>query len=99
MSIWEVLRFFLVNDLTRRWKLRELARMLKRSGQSPATIRAFTALAAQRIILIRRMALLQKLRVVFHYWHVIHLPFSTIMFIILFIHVGVAVAFGYRWIW
>lgn len=99
MSVWEVLRFFLLNDLTRRSKLRTIARTLRSSGQSGATVHVFTTLAAQRIVLVRRMALLQKLREIFHYWHVIHLPFSTIMFIILFVHVGVAIAFGYRWIW
>jgi hypothetical protein len=35
---------------------------------------------------------------IFHYWHVVHLPFSVIMFVILLIHVAVTVAFGYTWI-
>jgi len=99
MSLWESLKFFVLNDLTRRSRLRELAQSLRRAGQPPAAIRAFISLATQRIILTRRMALLQKFREIFHYWHVIHQPFSTIMFIILFVHVGVAIAFGYRWLW
>jgi hypothetical protein len=99
MSLWEVLRFFVVNDLTRRSRMHELAQTLKRAGQPPAAVRAFTSLASQRAILTRRIALLQKFREIFHYWHIIHLPFSTIMFIILFVHVGVAIAFGYRWLW
>jgi hypothetical protein len=99
MSLWETLKFFVINDLTRRSRLRELARTLKRAGQPPAAIHSFTTLANQRAIITRRIALLHKFREIFHYWHVIHQPFSTIMFIILFIHVGVAVAFGYRWVW
>jgi hypothetical protein len=99
MSLWEVIRFFVINDLTRRSRTRDLARSLKRAGQPPAAVRAFITLASQRAILTRRIALLQKFREIFHYWHIIHLPFSTIMFIILFVHVGVAIAFGYRWLW
>lgn len=44
---------------------------------------------------IERLVIMQKL---FHYWHVIHLPFAIIMLIIMIIHVGVTVALGYRWI-
>jgi len=34
----------------------------------------------------------------FKYWHVAHLPFAIIMLIILIIHVGVTLTFGYKWI-
>jgi len=34
----------------------------------------------------------------FGYWHVFHLPLAAIMFIIMFLHVGVAIAFGYFWV-
>jgi hypothetical protein len=44
---------------------------------------------------IERLVIMQKL---FHYWHVIHLPFAIIMLVIMVIHVGVTVALGYRWI-
>jgi hypothetical protein len=44
---------------------------------------------------IERLALMQKL---FHYWHIIHLPFAIIMLVIMVIHVGVTIAFGYKWI-
>ena len=44
---------------------------------------------------IERLVLMQRL---FHYWHVIHLPFAIIMLVIMIIHVGVTLAFGYRWI-
>ena len=32
------------------------------------------------------------------YWHVIHLPFALIMFIIMIVHVIVTISFGYKWI-
>jgi len=44
---------------------------------------------------IDRLLLMQKL---FKYWHVAHLPFALIMLIVLIIHVGVTLSFGYRWI-
>lgn len=44
---------------------------------------------------IRRLHNMQKL---FKYWHVAHLPFALIMFIILVIHVIVTLSFGYKWI-
>lgn len=44
---------------------------------------------------IKRLERMQKL---FKYWHVAHLPFALIMLIILIIHVGITLAFGYKWI-
>ena len=44
---------------------------------------------------IKRLALMQNL---FKYWHVAHLPFAIIMLVIMLIHVGVTLTFGYRWI-
>jgi hypothetical protein len=44
---------------------------------------------------IERLVIMQKM---FRYWHVIHLPFAIIMLVIMLIHVGVTLAFGYKWI-
>lgn len=44
---------------------------------------------------IERLVTMQKL---FAYWHVAHLPFAFIMLVVMIIHVGVAVTFGYKWI-
>jgi hypothetical protein len=44
---------------------------------------------------IERLATMQNL---FKYWHVIHSPFALVMLIIMVIHVGVTIVFGYRWI-
>lgn len=44
---------------------------------------------------IERLVIMQKL---FNYWHVIHLPFAIIMLVIMVIHVGVTLAFGFKWI-
>ncbi len=34
----------------------------------------------------------------FGYWHVLHLPLALVMLVTFLIHVGVAIAFGYTWI-
>jgi len=98
MTLAEVLQFFVLNDLTRRTKLRSAFEIPGREQPSRALVKQLHRLANRRIILTRRIAFLEQFRQIFHYWHVIHLPFSIVMFVILLIHVGVAVAFGYTWI-
>jgi hypothetical protein len=99
MSMMETINFFLVNDLTRRARLRTVFGRLQGQGQHHHALRALRATATRRIVLTRRIALLQQFRRIFHYWHVVHLPFSIIMVAILLIHVAVAIAFGYTWVW
>ena len=99
MSMMETINFFLVNDLTRRARLRAVFARLERQGHHHHALRALRATATRRIVLTRRIALLQQFRRIFHYWHVVHLPFSIIMVAILLIHVAVAIAFGYTWVW
>ena len=49
-------------------------------------------------VLSRKIKQLEKVRNLFKYWHFAHLPFALIMLIIMVIHVGVALFFGYKWI-
>ena len=51
-----------------------------------------------KLVLQRRIKILLSMQRLFKYWHVAHLPFAIIMFLILIVHVGVAVVFGYNWI-
>jgi hypothetical protein len=99
MNLLDVLRFFVISDLTRRTKQRLLFQQLRRRTDDPAAIKRLRHLASRRIVLGRRIVFLEQIQQLFHYWHVIHLPFSIVMFVILAIHVGVAIVFGYRWIW
>lgn len=34
----------------------------------------------------------------FNYWHVMHLPLAALMFLIMIVHIVVAITFGYTWI-
>jgi hypothetical protein len=99
LSMLEVLFFILRSDFTRRRKLRALASRLTGAHRTHSAVRHFLHLADERLVLTRRMAFLEKLRSIFHLWHVVHLPFSLIMLLILLIHVAVAIVFGYWWIW
>lgn len=45
-----------------------------------------------------KIARLQTAQKLFQYWHVAHMPFALIMLVIVVIHVGVTLAFGYKWI-
>lgn len=49
-------------------------------------------------ILNRKMKDLTKMHKLFNAWHYIHLPFSSIMLVIMIIHVCVTLFFGYKWI-
>jgi hypothetical protein len=61
-------------------------------------VREIMRLAGSKIIISRRIALLQTMQKIFRYWHIIHLPFAITMFIIMFIHVIITIVFGYKWI-
>jgi hypothetical protein len=98
MSLLEVLNFFVISDVTRRAKLHAIFSRLEQRGLHAHVIHRLRAVAHRRMMLTRRIAFLQQFKLIFHYWHVVHLPFSIVMFLILFVHVGVAVAFGYTWI-
>ena len=50
------------------------------------------------MVLARRIRLLNVMHRFFRHWHIVHLPFAIVMFVIMFIHIGVVFAFGYRWI-
>jgi hypothetical protein len=99
MSLLEVIEFFVMNDVTRRGKLQTIFAGISREAANPVLVRRLRTIASRRIALSRRIAFLEKFKRIFYYWHVVHLPFSIVMFVILFVHVGVAIAFGYRWLW
>ena len=78
--------------------LSQLKNQLKANGLSKNQISKIAQLVQFELGMsrkIERLALMQKL---FHYWHIIHLPFAIIMLVIMVIHVGVTIAFGYKWI-
>ena len=78
--------------------MRKIKRIVSKTGL-PVVIRKDILHAAKtEIILSRRIALLRTFHKLFRYWHIVHLPFAITMFAIMLIHVGVTIAFGYKWI-
>lgn len=90
---------FLVKDsFHMRKTLRAFGKELKSIGLSRHEIRRTKRIARSRMILARRIRLLNVMHRFFRHWHIVHLPFAIVMFVIMFIHIGVVFAFGYRWI-
>jgi hypothetical protein len=90
----------LADDLVRFLARRRFAHEIRTALPLPrAVLREFTHSAFQRALLRRRVALLAQVQQIFHYWHVIHKPFAIIMYLIMLVHIGVAVWTGYGWAW
>ncbi|MEI7812219.1 MAG: hypothetical protein WCJ01_07315 [Ignavibacteria bacterium] len=51
-----------------------------------------------KIVLSRHIGQYRTMQKLFRYWHVAHLPFALVMFIIMVVHIVIAVYFGYKWI-
>jgi hypothetical protein len=85
-------------DIRQRRHLRGVRRYL-RTRRIPQELHApVMDLAREQRRLRQQALLLQPFQRMFRYWHVIHLPLAVVMFLILGIHVAVAVLFGYTWI-
>lgn len=86
-------------DLARPMKLVAVRRKLQQATDlSASKARELAKLAKKRATLQRRRAFLSVARKLLHHWHVVHRPFALVMYIIMFVHVGVALLFGYHWV-
>ena len=72
--------------------------LLRKNGLSKIEVRQVTILVRNELALNRKIDRLLYMQNLFKYWHVAHLPFAIIMLIIMIIHVGVTITFGYRWV-
>lgn len=64
-----------------------------------AAARQMRALVQRRQRVERRRAFLRHTESLFGYWHAIHKPFAILLFLMLAMHIGVAVWLGYAWAW
>ncbi len=85
----------LIRPLTRRRLRRQLARIVLLPKNQ---FRELFDISFRRALLRRKIELLGQVQILFHYWHVIHKPFAIVMYIIMGIHIGVALWTGYAWI-
>jgi hypothetical protein len=89
----------LSGDMTRFFHMRQVRNALKGDlNLSAKDFRPIIQLAKRQASLRRSIHFYQTLQNVLHYWHVIHLPFTVVMFLIMIVHVAVAILFGQRWI-
>lgn len=88
-----------LNTFLRPWQIYRLRKVCaKELLLREPFLRRTVHFAWHKITLKRRMMLLNQVRQLFHYWHMFHKPFATIMYLIMIIHIGVAVWLGYTWI-
>jgi hypothetical protein len=66
-------------------------------GLPRKTLKSLVDLSRQRAQLQRRVVLMSKLQSLFYYWHVFHKPFAIVMYVFMFVHIGVALMTGYAW--
>jgi len=77
---------------------RSLRKVLKSNNLPKKERISILKMVKNEMSLSRKIARLETMQKLFKYWHVAHLPFALIMLVILVIHVGVTLAFGYKWI-
>ena len=82
-------------DARERLRLLVLGRRLRAAGVKADTLRDCVALAAERSTLARRAIHLQRTHRLFEAWHIFHRPLVSAMFLIVGIHVAVALYLGY----
>ena len=68
---------------------------LRRANLDRSLVHETLETAKERAVLLRRIGRLKKTRELFQVWHVFHRPLVWVMFIIFFVHLGVAIYFGY----
>ena len=97
-GLWRALAYAFAEDVAQRRHTRRLRRVLREHAVPPELQRPILDLAADRRKLRQQTLLLRPFQRLFRYWHVVHLPLAGVMFLILGIHVFVAILFGYTWI-
>ena len=78
--------------------LGHLRKVLNRKDLPKKDRKTILKMVKHEISLSGKIARLQTMQRLFKYWHVAHMPFALIMLIIVVIHIGVTLAFGYKWI-
>jgi len=78
--------------------IRNVRTVLKKNKLSKDLQKQVLVLVKNDISLNRRIERLATMQNLFKYWHVAHLPFALVMLVIMIIHVGITIAFGYKWI-
>lgn len=106
MSVFTVLWTILRLDLRRPFLVSRLRRRVLGSGERVLTLGGFLssrhrelesaiANARQQARLRAKIAFLDRVRQMFHLWHVVHRPFSLSFALLVLVHLGVVLMLGY----
>jgi len=96
---WTSLPKLVINDLLKPLEILKLRSDLKNLTSLPTNkINKIIKMAVSIERLNHRLEFLNAAQVMLHHWHIIHRPFAAVMYLIMCIHIVVAVIFGYRWI-
>jgi hypothetical protein len=94
-SLWAIL----LDDIRRPFRIRRARKKYLAKLNLPHEVQnEMMDLVLGKTLLERRILFLNRIQQLFHYWHVFHKPFAIIMYIIMIVHVAVAVWLGYVWI-
>ena len=86
-------------NVTSNYKMTKYLRNeLKSNNLSRNERNSILKMVKNEMSLSRKIGRLETMQRLFKYWHVAHMPFALIMLIIVIIHIGVTLAFGYKWI-
>ena len=77
---------------------RRLSERLRTLGIEASTRSRVRDLVREQDRLTEQLVLLPAFQRMLRYWHAFHVPLTVLMFAVLAVHVAVAVAFGYTWI-
>lgn len=86
------------HDLKRYIKIHRAIKKLSLRAVSHEQLYRIRHLFLERSKIQRQIQTLVTTQKLFRYWHIIHMPFSIIMGVILIAHIVVAFLFGYTWI-
>lgn len=96
-----ILRSFIIimfDDLIQPFKAGRLKKNLVRAYNiDHATVDRLYGTLRRKHLLERKILLFDQIQQLFHYWHVFHKPFAIIMYLIMLVHIGIAVWLGYTW--
>ena len=98
-SLMSMLFMFLFSDIFLFFKKKSVHSAIANRFHLPLRkIQQITKLTVEKAKMDRRIYFWNQIHRIFHYWHVFHKPFAIVMYLIMLIHVGIAVWLGYTWL-
>ncbi|MEK7713399.1 MAG: hypothetical protein AAB302_01515 [Deltaproteobacteria bacterium] len=95
LNLFNALYLMVKTDIINRFKLLHINKVLKTDYHLSRGIRKQIVLfMSKKAALIRRKNFLSTSHRLLRYWHVLHVPLAIVMFIIMFLHVGVYFLLG-----